>query len=110
MAGLSGDILCQAHVQSYGTMPWVTSGSLVGTTGKSKRLEAIRIKLTGEIAQRYDVYYSTHCQKYGWMNWTKGIENDEENGGWCGTNDIKRMQRWLRLPLMMDLELVPVNC
>ena len=41
---------------------------LAFTTGRSKRLEAIKIKLT-EIAEHYDVYYRVHVQELGWMDW-----------------------------------------
>jgi uncharacterized protein YjdB len=47
---------------------------MAGTSGKSKRLEAIRIKLTGEIAEHYDVYYRVHAQTFGWMGWAKNGE------------------------------------
>ena len=48
-----------------------------GTSGKSLRLEAIQIRLTGEMADHYDVYYRVHAQNFGWMNWAK---NDEMSG------------------------------
>ena len=41
-------------------------------------MEAIEIKLVGEMAQHYDIYYRVHCQKIGWMGWTK-------NGGRAGS-------------------------
>ena len=48
-----------------------------GTSGESKRLEAICIELTGDMAEHYDVYYRVHAQSYGWMGWAK---NGEEAG------------------------------
>ena len=42
-----------------------------GTSGQSKRLEAIQIKLTGEIANKYDIYYRVHVQEFGWLDWAK---------------------------------------
>jgi len=36
-----------------------------GTSGEAKRLEAIQIKLYGEMANRFDVYYRVHAQSYG---------------------------------------------
>ena len=44
---------------------------LSGTSGKSLRLEAIQIRLTGEIANAYDVYYRVHIEDKGWLNWAK---------------------------------------
>ena len=80
----SGDIVYDTHVQSYGwlgkgnnTSTWSKNGAMSGTTGKGKRLEAIKIKLTGEMAKHYDVYYRVHAQSYGWLAWAK---NGEESG------------------------------
>jgi len=38
-------LMYQAHVQDVGWQDWVNEGEVAGTTGQSKRLEAIRIKL-----------------------------------------------------------------
>jgi uncharacterized protein YjdB len=46
-----------------------------GTSGESKRLEAIQIKLTGEMEEHYDVYYRVHAQSYGWLGWAKNGES-----------------------------------
>ena len=51
-----------------------------GTSGRSLRLEAIQIKLTGTMAQKYDVYYRVHCQEFGWMGWTKNGEDAGSTG------------------------------
>ena len=72
--GISGDILYQVHCQSYGWMDWVSDGEMAGTNGESKRLEAIRIKLTGDLAEKYDVYYRVHAQSYGWLDWAMNGE------------------------------------
>lgn len=60
-------ITYSTHVQSYGWMNTVKDGTLSGTTGQSKRVEAIKISLkntpyTGGIS------YKTHIQDYGWLN------------------------------------------
>ena len=61
-------------------MSWVKDGNMAGTTGKSKRMEAIRIKLSGAIANYYDVEYRVHCQSYGWMSWKKNGETAGTTG------------------------------
>ena len=48
-----------------------------GTSGQALRLEAIEIKLTGELANHYDIYYRVHAQKLGWLGWAK---NGEKSG------------------------------
>lgn len=81
----AGGLRYQAHVQTYGWMNWVDAdtngasprsladkGQYAGTVGKSKRMEAIRMELTGELANRYEVLYRVHMQTYGWMNTVPG--------------------------------------
>ena len=58
-----------------GWQPNVQNGKLAGTTGKSLRIEAINITLTGNMAKHYDVYYRVHVQNYGWLAWTKNGQN-----------------------------------
>ena len=50
------------------------NGATSGTTGEAKRVEAIKIELTGTEAQNYDIYYRAHCQTYGWLDWAKNGE------------------------------------
>ena len=52
-------------------MNWVSNGAASGTSGESKRLEAIEIQLTGNAANTYDVYYRVHAQNFGWLDWAK---------------------------------------
>lgn len=33
-------------------------------------MEAIKIHLTGELANQYDIYYRVHIQDVGWLAWT----------------------------------------
>ncbi|MBM6832249.1 hypothetical protein H5982_09165, partial [Faecalicoccus acidiformans] len=56
------------------------NGQESGTTGQSKRLEAIQIKLTGDVANYYDVYYRTHVQQLGWLGWAKNGESSGSSG------------------------------
>jgi uncharacterized protein YjdB len=85
-ADTSGGITYRTHVQDHGWMDWVSDGEMSGTSGEGRRLEAIQIKLTGELAENYDVYYRVHCQDYGWLNWTK-------NGASAGTvGQAKRLE------------------
>ena len=66
------------HCQDYGwEEDWKKDGQTSGTEGQCKRLEAIQIRLTGEVAENYDVYYSVHAENFGWLGWAK---NGEEAG------------------------------
>ena len=82
-----GDIVYTTHIQKYGwkdgkpedttRASWKKNGAMSGTSGEAKRLEAICIDLTGEMAEHYDIYYRVHAQSFGWLGWAK---NGDESG------------------------------
>ncbi|MCL1847597.1 MAG: S8 family serine peptidase, partial [Coriobacteriia bacterium] len=87
--GIPGEIEYTTHVQNVGWLPPVVlttsgfsdeevKGGLSGTEGKSLRLEALKINLTGDLAEYYDIYYRVHAENVGWMGWAK-------NGDVAGT-------------------------
>lgn len=48
------------HVQTYGDQQgWVHDGTMAGTKGQAKRLEEIRVKLTGD-EYSGSIQYKTH--------------------------------------------------
>lgn len=70
----------QTHIQNIGweaetSSGWKSNGMMSGTTGLGYRLEAIQIKLTGEDASKFDIYYRVHAQNFGWMGWAKNGES-----------------------------------
>ena len=67
--GIRYQVLCQG---SSKWKSWVSDGKKAGTA--QKRLEAIKIELTGEVANHYDVCYRTKTATYGWLNWAKNGE------------------------------------
>jgi len=69
--GANNAIEYRTHVQNIGWQDWVRDGAMTGTSGQSLRLEAIDIRLTGDMASRYDIYYRVHAQNFGWMGWAK---------------------------------------
>lgn len=71
---VEGSITYSVHCQSYGWFDWVTDGVVAGTKGASKRLEAIKIDLTGELKEKYDIYYKTYMSNCGWLDWAKNGE------------------------------------
>ncbi|MDR1800812.1 MAG: InlB B-repeat-containing protein [Lachnospiraceae bacterium] len=67
---LPGDIEVSAHVQDVGWTDYVGLGKTAGTTGK--RLEAVKIRLTGLLSSFFDVYYRVYVPSWvGWTGWTK---------------------------------------
>lgn len=67
-------------MQNIGWQDFVRDGALSGTEGKSLRLEAIKIKLTGTDAEKYDIYYQVYAQNYGWLDWAKNGEESRTAG------------------------------
>lgn len=73
------------HIQSYGwNKSAAKNGAVAGTTGKAKRLEAIKISVEGN--EDIGIQYTTHCQGYGWLNWSS---NGEISGT---TGEAKRLE------------------
>ena len=63
-------ITYKAHVQGIGWQDWVGNGTLAGTRGEARRVEAIRIALSDELSGAYDIWYRVHIQRKGWLSWT----------------------------------------
>jgi len=61
----------RAHVQDYGWQDWQEDGELSGSTGLSRRVEAIRIKVSGD---DIGIEYRTHVQNVGWTKWVSDGE------------------------------------
>lgn len=68
-APYDGSLEYRTHVSDYGWQDYVKEGEVSGTTGQSKSVQAIQIRLTGEMANHYDVYYRAHVQDKGWLGW-----------------------------------------
>lgn len=66
---LSGGVKYRAYSQSTGWQSWVKNGNAAGD--EAHPLEAIRIKLKGDISKTYDVYYRTYVKGVGWLDWAK---------------------------------------
>ncbi len=76
----TGGVEARAYVQNKGWLSWTKAGNVVGTSGQSLRLEALQLKLTGDVANHFDIYYRVHAENFGWLGWTK-------NGETAGTAD-----------------------
>ncbi|MBQ3335256.1 MAG: hypothetical protein IJG85_06700 [Eubacteriaceae bacterium] len=67
----------EAHVANVGWMDPVADGEEAGQGDNT--IEAVKIKLTGADADKYDVFYRAHVANVGWTQWTK-------NGEMAGTS------------------------
>ncbi|MCI6790645.1 MAG: N-acetylmuramoyl-L-alanine amidase [Lachnobacterium sp.] len=87
-AKLSGDF----HVQNIGTVHLdnIEPDTLIGTIGKSLRLEAFRLHLTGVPDKK--LYYEAHVQDIGWQ----GVRKDGEMAGTTGQSKrIEAVKIWI---------------
>lgn len=84
------------HVQNIGWQSARVDGNMAGTSGKSYRLEAIRISLP---EQEYSgsIQYRTHIQSYGWESKWKS------NGATSGTEGKGKRLEAIQIRLTGDM-------
>ena len=70
------NIKYQTHIQDIGWQDYVNSGDLSGTTGRSLRLEGIRINIENTDVKG-SVEYCTHVQDIGWQDY---VSNNKMSG------------------------------
>lgn len=78
-----GNLEFQAHIQSFGWSDWIAGGGVAGEAELAKRIEAVKIRLTGELAEAYDIYYRVYVNTMGWTAWTC-------NGDMAGTEGLSK--------------------
>lgn len=83
------------HVQDIGWQSWKQNGEMSGTTGKSKRLEGIKIQLDN-IDKNIGIKYSTHIQDIGWQSW-------KQNGEMSGTTGQSKRLEAIKIELTGEL-------
>lgn len=84
-----GNVNYVSYVQDNGWMDYVSNGEVCGVVRESKKIEAIKIRLTGEIENYYDVYYRVHVQELGWLDWAKNDQIAGTVGGSFGVEAIE---------------------
>lgn len=81
----TAELSYRVHVQTYGWQDEKHNGETAGTTGKSKRLEAMELSLT-DAPYEGGIEYRTHVQTYGWQDWVA-------DGAMSGTSgESKRLE------------------
>ena len=106
---LTGGVVYRAHMQNLGWINPVAqkadkssirrdinSGNYAGVTGRSLRMEAFTVFLTGKLAQEYDIIYRAHVQGIGWQPWFK-------NGNIAGTVGQGRRVEAMEIKLVKKL-------
>lgn len=56
-----------AHVKTLGWLPYAEDGQTAGTTGESRRLEAVKIKLVNCSIPGAGIKYRVHVRSKGWL-------------------------------------------
>ena len=84
-SGIVSSINYQVHAEKIGWQDYKKDGELAGTTGESKRLEAIKISLNDN-EYNGSVEYRVHVEKIGWQDYRK----DGELAGTTG--ESKRLE------------------
>lgn len=96
----TGGITYQTHVSDIGWQGWKSDGDVSGTTGQARKIEAIQIKLTGEMGKYCDIYYRAHVTNFGWLGWAK-------NGESAGTSGYSYKLQALEIKIVPQNALAP---
>jgi uncharacterized protein YjdB len=63
----SQEICYKVHVRDLGDLSWACNGQMAGTTGESRRIEALWVKTTG-LPRYAKVCFKTHLSNIGWTD------------------------------------------
>lgn len=96
-----GGIEYRSKVQKTGLEKnWSSNGMTSGTPGK--KIDSVAIRLTGEVADHYDVYYRVCVQSVGWLGWAK-------NGADTGVTDLSYKLEAIQVVLVNKGAAAPGN-
>lgn len=91
--GISGGITYSVSMKTDGWQEWKDNGETNGKAGGGQAIQAVRLKLTGQAAEKYDLYYRAHVKTYGWLDWAK-------NGQIAGTIDSDKQMEALQIRIV----------
>lgn len=74
--GMTGTIAYQVNLSGFGWIDWQENFKEAGASSGDQPLEAVKMKLTGALAEQYDVYYSVYQNGA----WTELAMNGETAG------------------------------
>ena len=77
----SGGIEYSAHFSGTGWSDYYNNGAICGSSDVASSIEAIKIKLTGDVASNYNIFYRAYVRDKGWFGWTKNGEVAGSTGG-----------------------------
>lgn len=83
----AGNILYSTYITGDGWQNYVSNSTTSNKTGN--KIEALKIKLDGDITNYYDIYYGAYISNKGWTGWAK---NDEPCGNVGYGNNIEKIR------------------
>ncbi len=86
----------QTHIESVGWQDWKSDGEVSGTSGQSKRLEAIKIELENNSSYSGGIQYQTHIESIGWQDW-------KSNGEVSGTSGQSKRLEAIKIRLTGEM-------
>ncbi len=86
----------QTHIESVGWQDWKNEGEVSGTSGQSKRLEAIKIELENNSSYSGGIQYQTHIESIGWQDW-------KSNGEVSGTSGQSKRLEAIKIRLTGEM-------
>ena len=82
----------RSHLQTYGWQNWKNDGDISGTTGKTKRLESLKLELKNK-DYTGGICYNAHVQTIGWQADPNKSATWKKDGEFCGTTgNAKRLE------------------
>ncbi len=88
-----GGITYRTYVQDGKWTGWTSAGAMSGNSKTGKRIECIQMKLTGEMAEHYDIYYRVYTQSFGWLDWAVNGQASGTTGCFCRIEKIQIVLR-----------------
>ena len=65
------DVRCSVLSGSSGWSSWAGGGAVSGRPSAVRRApEAVKLRLSGKDADRYDIWYCAYASGFGWLGWT----------------------------------------
>lgn len=89
-----------AHIQDLGWTNYVSEGTALGNASQNKRMEAIKIRLTGNTNLNYTICYRVQTANLGWTGWAK-------NGEPAGTEGFEYGIEAIEVLLLPHSEMTP---
>ena len=85
---LSGTVAYQVNLSGSGWLDWQSDAAEAGDTEGAMPLEAVAMKLTGELAEYYDIFYSV-LQNNQWTDWVKNGQEAGTSGAGLRVDGIR---------------------